>query len=117
MGTWAATAFVDQVSGGAGSETGRKPPCPSLHHEKSLEKAVDVCVGPVGPARQPFVEQGAGSDRRREPPLALHRETTTPVSMAALIISTPAPRLPRTTSTRRTPWTLPKRPTRGREVF
>ena len=76
-----------------------------------------VCVGPVGPARQPFVEQGAGSDGRREPPLALHRETTTPVSMATLISSTPASRLPRTTSTRRTPRTLPKRPTRGREVF
>ena len=39
----------------------------------------------MGPAaRQPFVEQGAGSDRRREPPLALHRETTTPVQMVIM---------------------------------
>ena len=75
-----------------------------------------VCVGPVGPARQPFVEQGAGSDGRREPPLALHRETTTPVVVSFDQQHTPA-RLPRTTSTRRTPRTLPKRPTRGREVF
>ena len=33
------------------------------------------------------------------------------------VISTHGYHRPRTTSTRRTPWTWPKRPTRGREVF
>ena len=32
--------------------------------------------GELGPARQPFVEQGAGSDRGARAPLALRRETT-----------------------------------------
>ena len=36
MGSWAATAFVDQVVRGA--KGGASPPLPSLHHEKSLER-------------------------------------------------------------------------------
>ena len=36
MGSWAATAFVDQVVRGA--KGGASPPMPSLHREKSLER-------------------------------------------------------------------------------
>ena len=37
----------------------------AMHSSAAL---MSECVGSWGPARQPLVEQGAGSDRGREPP-------------------------------------------------
>ena len=79
---------------------------------------MSACVGGASGARPPAF-CGAGCGERREaraPPRPPPRDDDAGVD-GPLIISTPASRLPRTTSTRRTPRTLPKRPTRGREVF
>ena len=50
-------------------------------------------MGSWGPARQPFVEQGAGSDRGARAPLALRRETTETAGVSAHTVITAHARL------------------------
>ena len=82
----------------------------AMHSSAAL---MSECVGSWGPARASLLwsrVRGATGGREPPSPSAARRPD-------ARCISTHGYHRPCTTSTRRTPWTWPKRPTRGREVF
>ena len=82
----------------------------AMHSSAAL---MSECVGSWGPARASLLwsrVRGATGGASPPSPSAARRPD-------ARCISTHGYHRPCTTSTRRTPWTWPKRPTRGREVF
>ena len=82
----------------------------AMHSSAAL---MSECVRSWGPARASLLwsrVRGATGGREPPSPSAARRPD-------ARCISTHGYHRPCTTSTRRTPWTWPKRPTRGREVF